>query len=337
MGTNIQNNFYSGINSDKAISLCVSTRAAGFGAAHIFNVISHYQNVPNAGNIYQYYRICLAILESKAQVVQRSVTVIQNNEDDYAKLILNYEFITTMIRVMNYLPDQITNVANAIRKIGLNGRMYIPKFGRNNLTKKGLFIPQSEQVTYSNLRRVVIALADNETPRKYREQFYVNNPIPGAIWNNAPQDPTLANPNEIMPECYTVSDLDNDICDVQAKMHFLRGKASEYFKERMSYETESGKSMLVCNEQGSLRVKDRQPNQELAEYYAALKVEGNVEKYYNLERLTYDEQITGNIALLGEQPSLRNLRYPVYITRDKRVCCQYSGLAYISVRNFKYT
>lgn len=59
------------INTMKAITLCI-TRQIGFGTSHIFISLNQFNNVPARGNIYQLYRVALALVEAKLLVVQRS-------------------------------------------------------------------------------------------------------------------------------------------------------------------------------------------------------------------------------------------------------------------------
>lgn len=324
------------VNTMKAITLCVTTRAIGFGTVNVFIAMFEFNNVPVRGNIYQLYRVALAAFECKVKIVNRGITSIESNVDDYQESRQNEDFVVAAKGIVA-MPDQLSSVINAIGKVKHFDSVYVPKIGRNQLTVGGQFIPQSEQVTYSNLRRVIEALSNPETPQVTRTRFYRNNPIPGAIWNGAPNNPILVNGDEIMPEGYTTENLMDDIEDIHSKIIFMNRKGPKYFTQPIGYEIDGTKSMLVCNKQESLRACDRNPGEELEEYYRRIRVEGNVEEYFNLVHLTTGEQMNGNLTLLGEQPQIGQLMYPIYIMRDERVCTEYSNLSYKAARNIKYT
>lgn len=332
------------VNTLKAITLCVTTRSIGFGTLHMFSCLYQFNNVPVQGSIYEMYRVCLAVFEVKVKIVQRGITAIEGVPDDYEDIRMAEDLVVAAKGVIA-LPDQITSVINAIGRIKVYDSVYVPKIGRNNQTVGGEFIPQTEQVTFSNLRRVVESLADIQTPPLVRLRFYNNNPIPGAVWNDAPLNPVLMNADEIMPANYTVTDFRDDVHALHAKMNFLAKKAPKYFTKPVSFEVEGSKSMLVCNKQESLRCSDRRIEQReegrhivaLPDYYQTAKVEGDVEEFYNLIHLTTGEQVEGNITLLGETPQSNELKYPIYLNRDERACIEYSNLSYKAARNIKYT
>lgn len=210
----------------------------------------------------------------------------------------------------------------------INTILFVPKIGRANRTRRGLLVPQAEQVTFSNLRETVESLANQQCPGEYRRRFYRNNPIPGAIWVGEPDNPILANPDEIMPTEYTVNELNDDVQDMHAKIVFANKKAPKYFTGAIDFEPDGTRAMLTCNGQGSLRSPDRNPGEELPEYYTRLKLQGEIEEYFNLEHLNSDEPVAGALALLGEHPTTPALEYPVYIQRNERVCTEYCGLKY---------
>jgi hypothetical protein len=324
------------VNTAKAITLCITTRSMGFGTVNVFMALSEFQNIPIRGNIYQYYRISLALLQCKVMIAQRGVTAIMDNEEDYEHFLPNEDFISTVKGVIA-MPDQITLPINQIGKVKVNDKLYVPKIGKERTTRHNLFIPQSEQVTFKNLRNTVVALANNETPREYRRRFYNNNPIPGCKWGGIPDNPLLLNANDIIPDRYSLQDLTDDIMDIRGKMNYLNKKAPKYFTGVVNFSPEGTKSMLVCNEQENLKVIDRGLDESLNDYYVRLKLQGDVQNYYNIERLTVDEQIKGCIGLLGEVPTSSALEFPTYISRNKRICSEFCSLKYKATLNLRYT
>lgn len=271
------------VQTFKAVTLCITTRAIGFSAVNIFTSLYEFNNVPVQGEITQFYRVGLAIIQTKVALAQRGVTAIMDNEDDYAELSVQ-EDLVSLVKSVVALPDQFTSVINAIGKVKTNDRLYVPKIGKHNETRGRRFIPQSEQVTYQNLRMTVQSLADEHTAVEYRRRFYRNNPIPVTIWRNGPDEPILTNPDEIMPADYTIGYLTDDINDLRGKMNFLNKKAPKYFTKAVSFSPDGDKSMLVCNSQENLRVIDRNANEDWPHYYGRLKLVGDISEYYNLKK-----------------------------------------------------
>lgn len=76
-----------------------------------------------------------------------------------------------------------------------NNTNYIPLFPRGIYVGRRL-IPTPENIYLTNLRDVVVALADVRTERRIRQNFRMKNPIPGAVFN---ENFILTNPDEIMP------------------------------------------------------------------------------------------------------------------------------------------
>lgn len=76
----------------------------------------------------------------------------------------------------------------------------------------------------SNLQGTVLALANPATPVDLRQLFYVNSPLPGAIWNDAPANPLLANPNAFFPVDYDVNGFYADMDAVAALNAALKKK-----------------------------------------------------------------------------------------------------------------
>lgn len=302
----------------KTIELIITTRQMGFGTVHILMALRQFNNVPAIGNVYQMYRTFLAVYEAKTIVVNRGVTNLKLHSSDYSEPAPNEDFIITTKSLLN-IPEPISCVINSIGIVSTNDRKYIPGIGKDNITARGeRFIPQSEQVTYSNLRQVVTALADVNTPAEYRRRFYRNNPIPGTIWVGAPENPILVNADEIIPANYNLQTLRDDIDDVKVKMNYLVRKAPKYFGDPVKYESEGSKSMLTGNEQGGMRIKDRNAGELLVDHEARIRQDGDIQSYWNLERLSASEMINGAICLLGEIPATAALEYPIYMMRNER-------------------
>lgn len=252
----LQNKLFPGVKSEqsaadklevvstlKAITLCITTRSMGFGTVTTFLAMMDLQNVPLRGDIYQFYRVSLAIFESKVQFCQRGVQMIVGNNDDYLRLNNTADFMQ-VCKTKAILPDPISRPINAIKNVKVYDRQYYPKFAADREDQDGNFIPQSEHVTLSNLRRTVVALSRNATPLEIRRRFSNNNPIPGAIWS---ENFLLLNPDEIIPEDYDIQHLSDDMDDIQPKIDFLARKLPKYFSESINFTIEGSKSIFASN------------------------------------------------------------------------------------------
>lgn len=73
------------------------------------------------GEITQFYRVGLAIIQTKVALEQRGVVAIMDNEDDYANLTVQ-EDLVSVVKSVVALPDQFTSVyfRYTINKIGKN-------------------------------------------------------------------------------------------------------------------------------------------------------------------------------------------------------------------------
>lgn len=249
------------INILKAITITVTTRAIGFGVTNIFLTLSSLNNVPIRGNIYQVYRESLAVFEGKLQMIKRSPSLPIRESEDYVETRPNAELETT-IRQVSCLPDQISSVVNALGIVKVYDHMYVKKIASVS-TVHNQPVPQSENVTFTNLRQVVLALSNQATPAEHRRRFRRNCPIPGTVWND---DDILVNPDDIMPDDYGIDELNNDIIDVTQKMSFMNRKLAKYFTSPISYETTGSKALLVCNEQNGMHVKERADGENLNDY-----------------------------------------------------------------------
>lgn len=80
-------------NTERAITLTVTTRAIGFSCFSIFQSIFSYNQVPARGTIYQLYRVSLATFESKVIISNRGIRQVQDVLDDYLRLRMNNDTV----------------------------------------------------------------------------------------------------------------------------------------------------------------------------------------------------------------------------------------------------
>lgn len=95
--------------------------------------------------------------------------------------------------------------------------------------------------------------------------------------------------------------------------------------------------MFSSNRQSGMRVRNRQRGEGLMDYYRRMRIDGDVDSFYNIEHLTLAEQLSATICLLGECPITAAAMYPTYVTRDERICGQVSSLSYKATRNIMYS
>lgn len=66
------------VQTFKAVTLCITTRAIGFGVVNIFISLFEFSNVPIRDEITQFYRVCSAIVQTKVALTQRGVSAIMD-------------------------------------------------------------------------------------------------------------------------------------------------------------------------------------------------------------------------------------------------------------------
>jgi hypothetical protein len=176
-------------------------------------------------------------------------------------------------QTVNAYPDQVGRIIKVVDPIMEGEEYFVPALACEQRDRRSKFVPQSERIVLSNLRETVVALMNVETPAQIRDVFYNNNPIPGAIWRQLQDNSyVLVNGDEIMPVNYT-----SDLHDDYSRMHtWLQKKIPKYVRTaRLNYEEKGDKSLFVSNNQNRVKMKDRK-GQNLKEYYAELKLEGNI-------------------------------------------------------------
>jgi hypothetical protein len=87
---------------------------------------------------------------------------------------------------------------------------------------------------------------------------------------------------------------------------------------KIGYTEKGTRALFVSNAQENLRTADLRAGEQLAEYYARLKLEGNVYSFWSPRGLKKLEQLYGQLSLIEELPSLANYAYPYYCQRDER-------------------
>ncbi|VEN61660.1 unnamed protein product [Callosobruchus maculatus] len=302
------------MQQDGAYTIYVTTRAMGFGSMHTFSYLYDFSNAPPRGSIYQLYRLALTAFERKVQIANSSRTRLPDDESDYCPMKMSAD-MAEAIECLTTLPEQLELPIRHVEGIYL-GSLCFPRVGKNNYTPDNRFIPQSEQITISNLRETVEALSDKRTDRDYRRLFYKNNPIPGARWQGAPDDPILLNADEIIPRGYDSHSVYEDIRDIMVKLRFLKRVAPECYSQPVIYAPAYPIQEVIgfCNKQEGMRCCDRNNNESLQDYYRRMRVEGDVKSYPQFKgwRSSWGYDHESVFCLLGELPAIRSLRWSYF-------------------------
>jgi hypothetical protein len=239
-------------------------------------------------------------------------------------------------QTVNAYPDQVGCVLQAVAPVTEGGEYFVPALAAEHLTRNGVLIPQSERVVLSNLREIVMALADPATQAQVREAFYQHNPVPGAVWKVVNGAHILINPDEIMPQNYGVNELRDDIDDYSRMFVWIQKKLPKFLRTKRIRNVEKGdKSIFVSNAQENLRLRDRREGQPLHDYYQELKLEGNIYDFWS-PRDVKMEQLDGQMNLLGELPNSANYVYPYYSLRDERASGWHYSTDYKGVKQIIY-
>jgi hypothetical protein len=177
---------------------------------------------------------------------------------------LTPEYLT--VTAVNACPDQVARLVRAIGPFYHGEDYFVPCLACDQRTQSGAFIPQSERVTFSNLRETVVSLSTPETSPQVREAFYAHNPIPGVQWRLENGSHILVNADEIMPANYDIPDYRWDIKEYVSMFAWLQTKIPKYVSVgELKYDGSGESSTLVSNFQEGLRLRDRLINQPLEE------------------------------------------------------------------------
>lgn len=298
-----------------AITTIVSTRCIGFSACTMFRQAMTKRN-PVLCTIYSYFRVTLAMVDVRLMEIRSTLKAPYQNQDMITNLEINPQLERT-VKTINAYPVAIGKIINAIGPIEEGDEYFIPAFPAKRESREGQLIPLPGEVRFGNLREVVERLSDQHLNPLVRQNFYAHNSIPGCIWRGGPHNPVLANADEIMPANYTIVDLQDDIREFNYMHAWMQQKLPKFVNTtRINYESPGEKSLLMCNNEETLRYIDRNPGEELNAYYTRLKLSGDINDFWSQRNLKKPDMLHGQMNLLGEVPSVPNYRYPNYICRD---------------------
>lgn len=304
------------VANQKAQMLSVTTRGVGVNLLSSMFTTTAYKNDIPIPNLYELYRVCMAVTEAKVQSLRTNYPIPPRFTDKAANLINSAEF-NRICRSVIFLPKPISNIINTIGIVKIGNTIHIPAFSADYIDTRGRFIPSPEIVRFGNLRQTVEALADDNTPRAYREAFHRRNCVPGAIWS---ENHMLMNADEIMPANYTNDDLARDSIRITPWMSNLQKHVPKLVGSTISFENTGRKSLLVCNGVESLKLPDRTPGESVEAYIMRGIPEGNIKTFHSPYEITTAERLEGQLSLLGERPVYGNFKDPLFTHRLEARC-----------------
>lgn len=314
-----------------SLILPITTRGIGINLCSFYaDVIKLIPTKIELPEIYASYRALLGLVESRLLNINRGF----GHTYSYSPHLRSHYRIMDIPIIFKRLLEAIDVLE--YRSVGRLSITYCPAMSKDTVID-GNFIPRPENLVLSNLRKTVKALEaadvdDDEHPMllQHRQNFYKNNPIPGAKWNNY----RLTNADEIISPDY---DIENDVYDDMnslLSLSMLLTHYSNYFNKESTNRKESRAnfSSFVCNEMGDLRVPDRGSEETLRDYYRHSRPKNNIDSFYSRFRLRKEHIIRdGALFLLGEYPNDISVANPIYELRSEHVNSYfYAGYSYSS-------
>lgn len=295
----------------KTITLTVTTRGIGFSVAYCLRMLTKFPGRVENPTCYSVYRVALLQFEAKVMRTQEALPLPHSNST-LCRTDLIDSSLARRARINVVTLKPLADIINQIGILKFNDAIYVPAQSLDQYNSEGEFIPYAHNVTFSNLRKTVEALASPHTRLAVRRAFHLNSAIPGAIWNND----LLLNPDDIMPPVYGEDEVMADIellapwmVQVQTHVPKLLG--------RVDHSLHPGDvSLLISNSMGNVKVTDRHEGECLNVYYSRNHLEGNVINYHSLAKTPAASKIKGMLGLLGEVPAKLNVAYPLFIPRD---------------------
>lgn len=297
-----------------ALPLPISTRAVGRAVGQFMRDLSiaMYHNSSSSDddelpesyieevtpNLYQVYRLFLAVFETKLGQVQFSS----------GSRFRGYDVrCFGAIKIYDY-PKHITEIVNALGIVQYGDLTFVPVVTEEIFDANGRLVPLPQSLVYSNLRRAVVALADPETPEQYRIDFEANCPIPGAIWD---ERHLLMNADEIIP--------DNHRIEEEHVKAFLRQPAAS-LQGKLNNDTRGNISALVnINKMRDIRLSPRKAGQSLRDYHVGNMVDCFISDFTSFTKLTADQTKQGWDLMFGEVPKNDDHKSALHAIRDRCV------------------
>lgn len=293
----------------KAIPLTVSSRGIGFGVQHLAFATSS-QRKFEMTDVYALYRVFLGVFEAKIQTVsQFYCDIIDASAMKASKL--DYKFITAA-RSITRLPEPIHRIIGMIGPVMHSKIRYLPCLPKD-IYIEGRFVPEPTTVVLTNLRDVVVALSDPNTPRTYRSKFRTLNPIPGTKWDS---EDVLLNADTIMPAEYNTNLFNAELFEMLMYVNLL-----EQYLPNMKggtnpiMEVQGRKSIFVSNNPVSICQPELMEDEPLKNLYGKMP-RGDIDLFWSQFELGWREWFEGVMCLVGENSVYEEQHLPLQIARS---------------------
>lgn len=300
----------------KAITLSITTRGIGFGICDLLYLSNSYQETIQIPDVYSIYRTFLAVTEAKLQHQRTLYPLPIQHLSDVNPLSIDPQ-LQLVARTLTVTPTPFRRLINAIGIIKYDEKIYLPSVAKDVMDNDKRLVPLPESIVISNLRKVVVALADPQTPRVYRQNFRQHSPLPAATWD---AEDILLNPDDFISANYSYSDdLPHDMRVIAPFLAKLQKVAPKMVDGAVDFEAPGSPSLFISNEQETLRAPERPEGESLQQYYAKCIPKGNIREYFSMYKLNASDRILGQVNLLGEQPIFENFMTRLYTARREEI------------------
>ncbi|CAF4823516.1 unnamed protein product [Pieris macdunnoughi] len=247
---------------------------------------------------YAFYRVTLAQFEYR---LLKAKCYLSYNTDDalFYRPRLTMD-IRSLIESIWFTCLPVGKIIAGIGTVNYKGKVFYPRCLKDNVLG----------ILYSNLKEIVTAMANPNTPPESRRAFYELNPLPFAKWNQPQRkrgdqpplvdlDPLLLNPDDFMPPEYGDDDFANDVHCVQDFISFLNREAYLCTGRIpiQDYEAPGHQSILVSNYATGLRNPDKQFQNQWADEGMP---QGDLDEFWAPENLSKEDFQMGIAILVGE-------------------------------------
>ncbi|XP_022122046.2 uncharacterized protein LOC110997957 isoform X1 [Pieris rapae] len=293
-----------------ALVVPVTTRSVGFYTQYLFKQVyalygqevpecTPCENVPKC-TPYAFYRVTLAQFEYRLLMAKRYLNHDTGNDALFYTPHLTLD-IRSVIQSISFTFLPVSKIIAGIGTVTYNGQVFYPRCLKDSVLG----------ILYSNLKEIVTAMANPNSPTESRRAFYDLNPLPFAKWNQPHQTggdqpplvdldhPLLLNPDDFMPPGYGVDDFVNDVGCVLDFISFLKRKELRCIGQIpiQDYESPGHQSILVSNYATGLRNPDKKFQNQWADEGMP---QGGLDCYWSHDKLSQQDFYMGMTILVGE-------------------------------------
>ncbi|CAH0562877.1 unnamed protein product [Brassicogethes aeneus] len=163
------------------------------------------------------------------------------------------------------LPSATAALLSSVGKVEADGRVWHSIFPELPEDPEQQVVFRTLCINVTNIRQLVVALADPNTPLASREYFIAHNSLPGANFQNA----LLQNPDDIWPEIYDIEDLQEDIHAYNNLLTRIGPRMPGHFLTIVEWSGSATESALACSDVHEMRIQTQWEVQPVRERGAA--------------------------------------------------------------------